>query len=240
MKVAALYDIHGNLPALDAVLAEVEAEGFDTIVVGGDACWGPWPAETLERLRGLGDRARFVRGNCDREQFELGGQRAATDAWVAAQLDDEAESFVDGWPLTIEVEVGGLGTVCFCHATPRSDVEILTPLTPEPELAEALAGTDAGIVVCGHTHVQFDVPAEGKRLVNAGSVGFGYEGRPGAYWLELGPGIRHRRTEYDIDATAAAFAERECPGGFEPTDLTAPPGADEAIAHFESMRGGKP
>src|SRR5262249_306656 len=102
MRVAALYDIHGNLPALDAVLAEVDTEGFDAIVVGGDACWGPWPAETLERLRWLGDRGRFVRGNTDREQFETGGKRAATDEWVGARLDADAEAFVATWPLTLE------------------------------------------------------------------------------------------------------------------------------------------
>ena len=236
MKVAALYDIHGNLPALDAVLGEVDAEGFDAIVVGGDACWGPWPAETLARLRDLGERALFVQGNTDREQFELGGPRAATDAWVGARLDDEARSFVAAWPLTRELEIEGLGRTCFCHATPRSDTEILTPLTPEAEIAEALSATEAAVVVCGHTHVQFDVPAGGRRLVNAGSVGFGYEGRPGAYWLELGPAIRHRRTEYDVESAAAAMADLDCPGGFEPSDLTDPPSADEAIAHFESMR----
>ena len=104
MKVAALYDIHGNLPALDAVLAEVDAEGFDTIVIGGDACWGPWPAETLDasarprRPRGL--RAREHRPGAVRAS---GGPRAETDAWVAARLDDDARAFVAGWPLTVEL-----------------------------------------------------------------------------------------------------------------------------------------
>jgi predicted phosphodiesterase len=240
MKVAALYDIHGNLPALDAVLAELEREGFDTVVVGGDVFWGPWPAETLDRLLALGERARFVLGNCDRETFDQDdGQYGAANAWVAAKLDAGAEAIVAAWPLTVELAIDGVGDVCFCHATPRSDTEIVTPLTPEPLLVEALSATDAQTVVCGHIHVQWDVPAGGKRLVNAGSLGFGYEAQPGAYWLELGSEIRHRRTEYDVDATAAALAALGSPVPFEPSDLTSPAGADEVIAHFESVRAGK-
>jgi predicted phosphodiesterase len=237
MRVAALYDIHGNLPALDAVLTEVEREGFDTIVVGGDVFWGPWPAETLDRLLGLGGRVRFVLGNCDHETFEQAdGQHAEANAWVAGRLDTGTEALVAGWPLAVELAIDGVGDVCFCHSTPRSDTEIVTPLTPEPVLVEALSGTDAATVVCGHVHVQWDVPAGRKRLVNAGSVGFGYEEQPGAYWLELGPEIRHRRTGYDIDAAAAALAALDSPVPFEPSDLTSPPGAGEVIAHFESVR----
>ncbi len=239
MKVAALYDIHGNLPALEAVLAEVEREGFDAIVVGGDAFWGPWPAETLDRLLAL-ERARFVIGNCDHETFEQAdGQYAEANAWVAGKLEAGTEALVAGWPLTVELAIDGLGRVCFCHSTPRSDTEVVTPLTPEPDIVEALSGTDAATVVCGHVHVQWDIPAGRKRLVNAGSVGFGYEGRPGAFWLELGPDVRHRRTEYDVEAAAAALAELDSPLPFEPSDLTSPSGPDEVIAHFESLRTGK-
>jgi putative phosphoesterase len=232
MKIAALYDIHGNLPALEAVLGEIEHDGFDAIVIGGDVFWGPWPAETLERVRSLGDQVHFVRGNCDRETFahDPADPYAETNAWVSGQLDADAETFVAGWQLTLE-----LGDICFCHATTRNDTERVTPLTPEPVLAEAISGTEAPLVVCGHTHVQFDVPVGARRLVNAGSVGWAYEGRPGAYWLELGPEPRHRRTEYDAAAAAAALPA-EWPGPLEATDLTAPASADEAIAHFEAAR----
>jgi predicted phosphodiesterase len=234
MKVAALYDIHGNLPALEAVLGEVENEGFDAVVVGGDVFWGPWPAETLERLRRL-PHVRFVRGNCDRETIELdpADPRAVPNAWVADRLDPDELAFAATWPLTVETVVEGVGEVCFCHATPRSDTELVTPRTPEAELAEAIAATSAGVVVCGHTHVQFDLPVGIRRLVNAGSVGWPYEGRPGAYWLALGPGIHHRRTGYDVEATAAAVS---WPGGLEAGDLLQPPGPEEAIEAFENAR----
>ena len=238
MRVACLYDIHGNLPALDAVLVEVAREEFTHAVIGGDVFWGPWPAESLARVRSLGAEVLFVRGNCDRETFarDPSDRFAAVNAWVAGRLSGADEAFVGGWPATVELAVDGVGRTCFCHATIGSDTEIVTPRSPRPALTAALAGTDAEVVVCGHTHVQFDLDVGGTRLVNAGSVGWGYEGRPGAYWLELGPSIRHRRTEYDYEAAAAALAEVAWPGPLGPGDLLAPPSPDEAIAAFEARR----
>lgn len=155
-RVAALYDVHGNLPALDAVLAEFEEIGADAlVVVGGDFAVGPLPAETLERLRALGDRALFIRGNGERELLDP--REDATDAWVertryvAGAITDEQRAFLAGVAETVAVDVAGLGPVLFCHATPRSDSEIVTRLTPESRLADAIAGVDAAVVVCGHT-----------------------------------------------------------------------------------------
>jgi len=242
VKVAALYDIHGNLPALEAVLADVERERFDRVVVGGDVFWGPWPAETLARVRALGSGALFVRGNCDRETFALDpvGNYATVNTWVASKLSADDQEFVARWPLTAQLMIEGIGEVCFCHATPRSDTAIITPRTPEPALVDALGGTNATVIVCGHTHVQFDIAAGSKRLLNAGSVGCGYEGKPGAYWLELGPTIRHRRTEYDYEAAAAALTGTAWTGPFTASDLRAPAGPDEAIATFELQRTSMP
>jgi len=203
LRVAALYDIHGNLPALEAVLAVVDAE---VIVVGGDAVAGPWPSETLERLRELGERVRFIQGNADRElTSELPGL-APSEAidFVRAQLTENQIGFIGSWPLTESLEVDGLGPVLFCHATPRSDDEILTRISAEERWRDALAGVEEPTVVCGHTHVQFDRRIGGIRLVNSGSVGMPYEAEPGAYWTLLGPDVELRRTAYepgDIKAT---------------------------------------
>ena len=177
-------------------------------------------------------------GNCDRETFarDPSDRFAAVNAWVAGSLSGADEAFVGGWPATVELAVDGVGRTCFCHATIGSDTEIVTPRSPRAALTAALAGSDAEVVVCGHTHVQFDLDVGGTRLVNAGSVGWGYEGRPGAYWLELGPSIRHRRTEYDHEAAAASLAEVAWPGPLGPGDLLAPPSPEEAIAAFEARR----
>jgi putative phosphoesterase len=209
-RVAALYDVHGNLPALEAVLAELDA---DVILVGGDVAAGPWPAETVERLRALGDRVRWIRGNADRElaqpvqSSEEGGPPQHVMTWVHERLSDEQLEFLGALPLTETMDVEDVGRVLFCHATPRSDDELLTKISDEPRWHAALESVDADVVVCGHTHVQFDRLVGDVRLVNAGSVGMPYEAQPGAYWLAIGPDVQHRRTEYDTDATTRAIAE---------------------------------
>ena len=191
MRVAALYDIHGNLPALDAVLAEVDA---DVIVIGGDFVLGPWPAETYSRLRSLEGIVRFVRGNADREVVDEAPGRAPRELieFVRPRLPDDACEFLRELPLTVSI-----GRTLFCHATPRSDEEIFTRISPDERWAEALAGVEADTVVCGHTHIQFDRQIGDVRLVNAGSIGMPYEREPGAYWALLdGDEVEFRRTEY--------------------------------------------
>lgn len=219
MRIAALYDVHGNLSALEAVLEEVEREGVERIVCGGDLLSEPFPSECLERLRAFGEAAVFVQGNADLEQPEF-----------AAAVAD--------WPLTVEFQVAGLGHVLFCHGSPRSNEEILTRISPEERVAEALATVEADVVVGGHTHVQFDRIAGGKRLVNAGSVGLPYEGRPGAFWALLGPAVELRCSQYDVEATIAAL---EAIGTGAAQDrvgwLRDPPDPDEVSAYFESQVG---
>ena len=208
MPVAALYDIHGNLAALEAVLAEVPDDA--TIVVGGDVvAGGPQPAEVVERLRGLGDRVRWLRGNADREldPNEPGLAPAETIEETRAALSDEQIAFLLANPPTVRLD-----RVLYCHATPRNDVDIFTELTPEERLVEIFADVAADVVVCGHTHMQFDRTIGGTRVVNAGSVGMPYEDEPGAYWLL---DLVHRRTPYEgaeLKATreeaVAEFTER--------------------------------
>ena len=203
MRVAALYDVHGNLPALDAVLAEVDA---DVILVGGDCVAGPWPAETLARLRGLEGDVRFIRGNADREIAEQTPGLAPPHLmeFVRSRLSAEEIGFLGSLPLTESIAVDRLGDVLFCHATPRNDEEILTRISPDDRWRAALDGVEADVVVCGHTHIQFDRRIDDIRLVNAGSVGMPYEHEPGAYWALLGPDVELRRTTYEPGDLAAS------------------------------------
>ena len=210
MRVAALYDVHGNLPALDAVLAEVDA---DVILVGGDAVAGPWPAETLARLRGLEGDVHFIRGNADREIAEQtpGLAPAHLMEFVRSRLSAEEIDFLGSLPLTESVAVDGLGDVLFCHATPRNDEEILTRISPDDTWRAALDGLAADVVVCGHTHIQFDRRIDDIRLINAGSVGMPYEHEPGAYWALLGPDVELCRTPYAPADIAASGWPDEWP-----------------------------
>ena len=189
MSIATLYDVHGNLAALEAVLAEVPDDA--TIIVGGDVvAGGAQPAETLERLRGLGARVLWLRGNADREltpgEPGLAPQEVIEETRM--QLTEEQIAFLHGLPPTLQI-----GRVLYCHATPRNDVDVFTERTPEERVAPIFAGVDADVVVCGHTHMQFDRTIAGKRVVNSGSVGVPYEDAPGAYWTF---DLVHRRTEY--------------------------------------------
>ena len=236
MRVAALYDIHGNVPALEAALAEVEREAVDAVVVGGDVVSGPEPAGALDLLEALGEKVRFICGNADRGVLEGAGEKSA---WCRRQLGDERAARVAGWPLTISLDVEGVGPVLFCHATPRSDEEIVTRVTPEHEAAKTLEGVEEAVVVCGHTHIQYDRRIGERRLVCAGSVGWPYEGRSGAFWVLLGPEVSHRRTDYDVRRAvehvraAAGYPDRDGVAGF----LLEPPDPDETSAFFESLRG---
>jgi putative phosphoesterase len=216
-RVAALYDVHGNLPALEAVLADVDREGFDAVVLGGDLAGGPMPAETLERALALGDRARFVRGNGDRELVaafdapsgeppeRIEDPALRTAAWCAVRLEPRHRDAMAAFEERVVLPIDGLGEVLFCHGSPRADEEILTALTPDAALVEALRGVEVALVVCGHTHAQFDRACGAVRVVNAGSVGMPYEGEPGAFWLALGPEVELRCTVLDLDAMAGAI-----------------------------------
>jgi putative phosphoesterase len=235
VRVAALSDIHGNLPALEAVLAEVAGEGVDAIVVAGDSVGPPWPSEVIDVLAAVG--AGIVRGNADRIVLErddrfLGG-------WSAERIGAERLSTVAEWPLTLELDVEGLGEVLVCHATPTSDDPIYTRVTPDDELVAILGSVEADVVVCGHTHMQYDRRlSSGLRVVNPGSVGRAYEGRPGAFWALLGPDVEFRCTEYDVQAAVEAIRVLDAPVEERMLeDLLEPPDADYVTSYFEGLRG---
>jgi putative phosphoesterase len=221
MRVAAIYDIHGNLPALEAVLAEIRQADVDQVVVGGDVLPGPMPRETLDCLLDLEVPVRFISGNGDRvvveqmkgkESNEVPQQFREVIRWNAQQLHPDDEQRLAGWPKTVCVQVRGLGDVLFCHATPRNDIEVFTRLTPEDRLVKVFEGLDVPVVVCGHTHMQFDRTIGAIRVVNAGSVGMPFQG-PGAYWLLLGPDVQLRRTAYDLANAAERIRATKYPQG---------------------------
>ena len=236
MRVAALSDIHGNLPALEAALADVEREDVDAVVVPGDVISGPWPVEVLELLERID--AQLVRGNADRSVLERGEGQEPLARWCADRLGEERLSRAARWPLTRELDVDGLGRVLVCHSSPSSDEVIYTQITPDDEVAALFAGVAADLVLSGHTHVQFDrILPGGLRVVNPGSVGMPYEGTPGAYWALLGPDVELRRTEYDVEAAVEAARATGAPLREDAVLLLLdPPGREEANAEFERLR----
>ena len=243
MRIAALYDIHGNIDALEAVLAEVESAAPDLIVLGGDVVMGPFPAETMDRLLALRRPLEWVRGNTDRvvmaPERHPGDPWADRLGWIHEQLKPAHRARLTDLPTTLSHEVEGLGPVIFCHATPRSDDEIITPLTPEERLREVFAAVREPVVICGHIHLQYDRRAAGKRIVNAGSVGIPYQGEPGAYWVLLGPDVEHRRTVYDVARAAEHIQAGGMPrAGDFAQFLPAPPTAQEMSEKFERMASG--
>ena len=243
MRIAAIYDIHANLPALEAVLAEIRREGVDRVVVGGDVLPGPMPRESLACLRELEVPAQLIQGNGDRAVLEalagqeLGGLPAAVQEvvrWVARQVGPEDEGWLRGWPRTVQAGVPGIGEVLFCHATPRNDTEIFTRLTPAERLLPIFEGLGAAMVVCGHTHMQFDRQVGGTRVVNAGSVGMPY-GEPGACWLLIdGAEVQLRRTAYDLERAAERILASDCPQArdFAEHDLLRPRAESEVLELF--------
>ncbi len=246
MKVAAIYDIHGNLPALDAVLAEIDLAHLDLILVGGDIASGPMPRATLERLMSLGNRVHFIRGNADREVvaafddlsfgLDMPEEVREITSWTAKQLDSKQRDFLAHLPEQALFNIDDLGEVLFCHGSPRSDEEILTVATPEARLREILAGVKQNVVVCGHTHMQFDRHLDGTRILNAGSVGMPY-GEPGAYWLLLGPTAMLQRTLYNLPQAAASIRVSGYPQAqdFADNNVLRPATEAEAIEVFERI-----
>lgn len=219
MRVGALYDIHGNLPALEAVLAEIQRAAIDHIVVGGDVVGGPMIRESLARLLTLDIPVQFIQGNGEvavleamagRDHPAVPEQYRALIRWTAQHLEPEYGSVLASWPKTLRLDIEGCGNVLFCHGTPRDDNECFTRLTPEERLLPIFHGLDASLVVCGHTHMQFDRMIGTTRVVNAGSVGMPF-GDAGADWLLLGPGVELRHTNYDIEAAAERMRATDYP-----------------------------
>jgi putative phosphoesterase len=245
MPIAAIYDLHANLPALEAVLADIRRAKVDRIIVGGDVLPGPMPRETIQCLLDLNIPVRFIHGNGDREVLarmrgvETGGvpeQFRVVIDWTAQQLQPEHERLLADWPSTLEFDIDGLGQVLFCHATPRNDTEIFSRITPEHHLQPVFAGVNASVVVCGHTHMQFERTVGAIRVLNAGSVGMPF-GQPGADWLLLSPGVEFRHTSYDLRRAAERIRSTRYPQAedFAQHNILHPPSEKDMLQAFSRV-----
>ncbi len=243
-SVAVLADIHGNLPALEAVLDDIEKAGVDLIVLNGDLADGPFPAETLDRLAGLGNRAVWLRGNGDRWLAEARDGRfkhpdPPTDAiiqWASRGITDAQAGRLASLPLMNIVTVMARGSVGFCHATGRSDNEMFLVDSSLAQAEAAFAAFDTETVVVGHCHMPFDRLINGRRFVNAGSVGMPY-GHSGAAWALIGRDVVLRRTDYDVEAAAARITMTGMPGAdaFIETYIRTTPSDVEALDAYREI-----
>ena len=241
MRLAALYDIHGNLPALDAVLKEVASTGVERIVVGGDVVPGPMPRETLDRLRSLAIPVEFIIGNgelavlaeADGKDSGVPAQYRESIRWSAAQLQPADQHWLAKWPLTLRMRIDDLGDVLFCHAAPNNPHATFTRVTPEPAMMSLIGELHADLMVCGHTHMQYDRHVRALRIVNSGSVGMPF-GRPGAFWVLLGREVELRRTSYDLEKAASKIRLSGYPGAdhFADHNVLQPPSEEIMLKTF--------
>jgi len=231
MRVAALADVHGNAPALAAVLEEVERESPDLVVFCGDLTWGSLPQETLALVRALELPARFVRGNADRM---VGVEAEGRGPWMTQQHTSEDLAFLARFEPTVSVDVDGLGSTCFCHGSPRSDEECVTERTPPERLHEFMADRDERVIVTAHVHLQYDRTVDGVRCVGPGSVGLPYGEGGSADWALLGPDVELRRTDYDVEAAVALMRATDDPRVEVVVELMLnPPPRDQVIEDAE-------
>ncbi|MFF1836413.1 metallophosphoesterase family protein [Streptomyces sp. NPDC058231] len=212
-RVAVLSDIHGVLPALEAVLAEPEVSTADRIVLTGDITAGPQPTQVLDLLTSLGDRIVWISGNADREllEYRRGRRDSIPDPiapWAAEQLREDQLDLLSQWPRSLSLQLRGLGKVLFCHATPRDDEEVVLVDSRLDRWREVFSGLDSDTrtVVCGHTHMPFVRLAHGRLVINPGSLGMPY-GQSGAHWALLGPGVELRSTHFDVEAAVAQVTQ---------------------------------
>jgi predicted phosphodiesterase len=244
MRIAVLGDVHGNLPALRAVLDELDRDPVDAIVVAGDVVGGPLVRESLDVLAARPEAMRWLAGNCEREAVAVYDGAPASDdpagraaAWSAGSLDGRWRDELASWPISLELD-----GVRFCHGSPRRDDEILTRLTPDETLLDALSTSTEPLTVGGHTHQQFirRVRDRGRTYANAGSVGMPYEGRPGAFWMLVDDAVPiPRETGYDLEAAAYELRTSGFPDVEEQMteSLLQPVDPDWVAAFFEHGAG---
>jgi predicted phosphodiesterase len=203
--LALIYDAHGNLPALETVLADAESAGADRYLLGGDyTLFGAWPRETVQRLRDLD--ADWIRGNGERWTATPEEAPEPVQGAIARCRELLGGALVD--ELAALPETLALDTTLYCHGSPVSDVRSFMPEPAEDE-EELLHGVGAERLVFGHTHLAFRRQAGGIELVNPGSVGMPFDGDPRAAYglVQDGGEIELRRVEYDHEASAAAVRE---------------------------------
>ncbi|HXR98664.1 MAG TPA: metallophosphoesterase family protein [Terriglobales bacterium] len=242
MAIALFYDIHGNLPALQAAFAAARSAGATEFVIGGDVVPGPMPNECLALLATLTPAPVCISGNGEREVLNLrsGGVAPKLPAavieslrWTADALEPQHAEWIASWPATLSRD-----GVFYCHATPGSDTRLFTRLTPDADVEPLFAGVREPLAVCGHTHMQFDRKIANLRIVNPGSVGMPF-GAAGACWALLqAPGhVQLRRTGYDLVAAAERVRASAYPDAevFAERSILHPPSEADMLAAFSAV-----
>ena len=234
---AVLSDVHGNTVALDAVLEELIPIAPSLVVFGGDLTWGPFPAETLARVSELSRPVVFVRGNAERALLEPDDEPGERKRWLLDRHPASARALLATFVEHFSVEIDGLGEVRFCHGSPRSDEELITPATPEARVQAFMDGVDERVLVTAHTHLQFDRLVAGIRSVNPGSVGMPYGVEPGsACWALLGPDVELRKTPFSVDEAAERYRASGDPDAERMIGmLESPPTSAEVIDDAERV-----
>jgi predicted phosphodiesterase len=237
-RLAIIGDVHGNAVAFAAVLDELRRDPPDVVVVNGDLSWGSEPEATLALADGLAD-AVFIRGNAESALVRLAADPSGTsdtEVWMLEQHAPARVEQIQAFAGAVSVDVDGLGSVFACHGSPRGDQELVTPRTPDERIHALLEGRELDVLVTAHVHLQFQRPVLGITSMNAGSVGLQYGGTPAAYWAEIGPEIRLRRTPYDLDEAARRVRWSGIPTADRIVQrLREPPSAEEVVEHAERL-----
>ncbi len=238
-RVAVIGDVHGNAVAFAAVLEEIRCDPPDLVVVNGDLSWGHEPEATLGLADSLAD-AVFVRGNAESALLRLAREtdleRSETETWMLERHTPGRIAELERLAGAVIVTVEEIGRVLVCHGSPRGDQEIVTQRTPDPRMRALLDRTELDVLVTAHVHLQFERNVLGVRSMNAGSVGLQYGDAPAAYWAEIGPEIRLRRTPYDVDEAVRRVRSSGIPTGERLVALLCePPSAEEVIEHGERL-----
>lgn len=175
--------------------------------------------ECMRALASIPTPVSYLAGNGDRTTLAYRSGQTLEEVpekyrdgmqWVSHHLEESYAREIDDWPQTIELGIDGLGSVLFCHATPYSDTDIFTVNTSERVLRQLLATIEADLIVCGHTHMQFERIVGTKRVLNSGSIGMPF-GEPEACWLALGPDVQFRQTTYDLESAANRILATDFP-----------------------------
>jgi predicted phosphodiesterase len=238
-RVAVLGDVHGNAVAFAAVLEEIRANPPDLVVVNGDLSWGPEPETTLAMADGLAN-ALFVRGNAESALLRLVrgevSEPTETETWMLDQHSPARIAQIESYAAAVTAEVAGVGGLFICHGSPRGDQELVTPGTPDDRMGALLDGLQLDVLVTAHVHLQFERQVLDITSMNAGSVGLQYGDTPAAYWVELGPDVRLRRTPYDLDEAERRVRSSGIPAAERIVQtLREPPSAEEVIEHAERL-----
>lgn len=218
MRLAAIYDIHANYSALKAVLEEIRVADVDQVIVGGDLVWGPEPRQAMDLLMEHKDEFIFIRGNADREVSYCYGKEKGLDDftaelnhWCANQLTKSQVEFLKSLPEKTTQYIDGFGEILFVHGSPRSDEEAIRIDTPANEIRPMIENVTQNIIVCGHTHIQFDRVIDDKRIINAGSVGL-QSRADGACWaLFSNDSVQLKVTSYDTKGASERIRGSNAP-----------------------------